>query len=76
MTVVSINSKSEGDVASALIEGFKKMGGKPEILYTDDETALSTPAIQDYLKENKVEHHRTRGHPNFSERAIRTFKDM
>ena len=76
MTVIPIKSKSEGDVASALIEGFKKMGGFPEILYTDDETALSTPAIQEYLKEHKIEHHRTRGHPNFSERAIRTFKDM
>ena len=76
MTVIPIKSKSEGDVASALIEAFKKMGGFPEILYTDDETALSTPAIQKYLKENKIEHHRTRNHPNFSERAIRTFKDM
>ena len=76
MTVIPIKSKGEGDVASALIEAFKKMGGFPEILYTDDETALSTPAIQDYLKENKIEHHRTRNHPNFSERAIRTFKDM
>ena len=77
MTVIPIKSKSEGDVASALIQGFKKMGGFPEILYTDDdETALSTPAIQDYLKENKVEHHRTRGHAPVAERAVRSFKDM
>ena len=33
------------------------------MLYTDDEGA-------------KIEHHRTRAHANFSERAIRTFKDM
>ena len=76
MVVIPINSESEGDVASALMEGFKKMGGFPKILYTDDETALSTPAIQDYLKEHNIEHHRTRGHPNFSERAIRSFKNM
>ena len=52
------------------------MNGKPELLYTDDETALNTQAIQDYLKEQGIAHHRTRGHPNFSERAIRTYKDM
>ena len=73
--VVPIKSKNEGDVASALIEGFNKMGGKPKILYTDDETALSTKSIQDYLKKHDIEHHRTRGHAQFSERGIRTFKD-
>ena len=54
------------------------MNGKPELLYTDDETALNTQAIQNYLKEEEegIAHHRTRGHPNFSERAIRTYKDM
>ena len=33
MTVVPIPSKSEGDVASALIECFNKMGKFPKILY-------------------------------------------
>ena len=75
MVVVPIKSKNEGDVASALIEGFNKMGGKPKLLYTDDETALSTKSIQDYLKEHDIEHHRTRGHAQFSERGIRTLKD-
>ena len=76
MVVVPIKSKGEGDIASGMIEGLKKMNGKPELLYTDDETALNTQAIQDYLKEEGIAHHRTRGHPNFSERAIRTYKDM
>ena len=76
MVVVPIKSKGEGDIASGMIEGLKKMNGKPELLFTDDETALNTQAIQDYLKEQGIAHHRTRGHPNFSERAIRTYKDM
>ena len=76
MVVVPIKSKGEGDIASGMIEGLKKINGKPELLYTDDETALNTQAIQDYLKEQGIAHHRTRGHPNFSERAIRTYKDM
>ena len=52
------------------------MGRKPEIIYTDDEGAMNKEAIQKYLKDENIEHHRTRAHPNFSERAIRTFKDM
>ena len=76
MVVVPILSKGEGDIASGMMEALKKMNGKPELLYTDDETALNTQAIQDYLKEQGIAHHRTRGHPNFSERAIRTYKDM
>ena len=75
MVVIPIKSKSEGDVASALIEGFNKMGGTPKLLYTDDEGALNTKSTQDYLKENNIEHHRTRGHAQYSERGIRTFKD-
>ena len=76
MYVVPIKSKQEGDVASGMIECLNKMGKKPEIIYTDDEGALNKEAIQKYLKDENIEHHRTRAHPNFSERAIRTFKDM
>ena len=52
------------------------MDKKPQIIYTDDEGALNKEAIQKYLKDENIEHHRTRAHPNFSERATRTFKDM
>ena len=76
MSVVAIKSKTEGDVASGMIECLNKMGKKPKIIYTDDEGALNTEAIQKYLKDENIQHHRTRGHPNFAERAIRTFKDM
>ena len=37
---------------------------------------MNKEAIQQYLQEQNIEHHRTRAHPNFSERAIRTFKDL
>ena len=76
MHVVAIKGKKEEDLASGTIESSHKMGKKPKIIYTDDEGALSKEAIQTYLKEQKIEHHRTRAHANFSERAIRTFKDM
>ena len=75
MAVVPIKTKGEGDVAAGIIEGFVKMGGTPEILYTDDESALSTDAMKKYLKDNDVRHIITRSHANIAERAIRTFKD-
>ena len=37
---------------------------------------MNKEAIQKYLQEQNIEHHRTRAHPNFSEGAIRTFKDL
>ena len=76
MHVVPIKGKKEEDLASGMIECLNKMGKKPEIIYTDDEGAMNKEAIQKYLKDENIEHHRTRAHPNFSERAIRTFKDM
>ena len=51
------------------------MGGPPEILHTDDVSALSTDAMKKYFKDNDVKHIVTRPHANIAERAIRTFKD-
>ena len=78
MVVAPMKSKSEktGDVAAGLIECLHKMGKKPNILYTDDEKALSSDDIQKYLNEQNIKHIITRRHANFCERAIRTFKDM
>ena len=76
MHVVPIKGKDEANIASGMIEAFHKMGGKPQILYTDDEGALQKKAIREYLDKEGIHHHRTRAHANFSERAIKTFKDM
>ena len=76
MHVVPIKGKDEANIASGMIEAFHKMGGKPQILYTDDEGGLQKEAIREYLDKEGIHHHRTREHANFSERAIKTFKDM
>ena len=76
MHMVAIQGKKEEDFASGMIECLHKMGKKPKIMFTDDEAAMNKEAIQKYLKDENIEHHRTRAHPNFSERAIRTFKDL
>ena len=49
-----------------MIECLNKMGKKPEIIYTDDEGAMNKEAIQKYLKDENIEHHRTRAHPNLA----------
>ena len=76
MHVVPITRKTEEDLASGMTQCPNKTGKNPGIIYADDEGAMNKEAIQKYLKDENIEHHRTRAHPNFSERAIHTFKDM
>ena len=52
------------------------MGGKPEVIYSDDEGALNSNEIQTYFNENKIKHIVSRGHAQVAERAIRTIKDL
>ena len=73
MHVVAIKGKQEEDLASGMTECLNKMGKKPKIIYTDDEGAMNKEAIQTYLQEQNIEHHRTRAHPNFSERRSKIY---
>ena len=74
MVVLPLPTKDGPEVASGLIEGVKKMGKKPEIIYTDEETSFSTDYLQKYFKEQGIQHYITRGHATFAEVAIKTFK--
>jgi len=51
------------------------MGKNPKIIYTDDEKAIASGEFQEYVESEGIELYRTRGHPAFAERFIRTFKD-
>ena len=73
--VIPIKSKQPDDILAGIMEGIKKMGKKPKMLYSDEESSLKTETITSYLEEEKIELHKTRGHPAFAERFIRTFKD-
>ena len=44
------------------------MGAKPKMFYSDEEGSLYSKTVIEYLEVEKVEIHRTRGHPAFSER--------
>ena len=75
-TVIPIKSKQPPDILAGVMEGMQKMKGKPEIVYSDEEGSLYNKTVEDYFKEEGIELYRTRGHPNFAERFIRTYKDM
>ena len=74
-TVIPIKSKEPPDVLAGIMEGLQKMGDKPELFYSDEEGSLYSKTVIEFLG-GKIEIHRTRGHPAFAERFIRTYKDM
>jgi hypothetical protein len=50
------------------------MGGKPEVVYSDDEGALNSKGIQAYFNQNNIQHIVSRGHAPVAERSIRTIR--
>ena len=75
-TVVILKSKQIPDMLAGILEGFQNMGGKPDTIYSDDEGALNGTVVQDFFKEQKIDHTKTRTHPMICERFIRTVKSM
>ena len=73
--VVPIKSKTPPDIIAGTMEGLQKMGKKPKIIYTDDERGIASSDFKEYVDSEGIELYRTRGHPAFAERMIRTFKD-
>lgn len=76
LNVVPIASKQPADMLAGIMENLKKMGKKPKMIYVDDEGSFNNQSVIDYLDEENFEIHRTRGHPAFAERSIRTIKEM
>ena len=74
-TVIPIKSKQPPNVLAGLMEGINKMSKKPRMLYSDEEGSLHSKTISEYLEDENIEIHRTRGHPAFAERFIKTYKD-
>ena len=54
---------------------YKKMKAKPKMIYTDDERGIASAEFKEYVDGEGIELYRTRNHPAFAERFIRTFKD-
>jgi hypothetical protein len=63
------------DILMAFHGIFHKMG-KPKMIYTDEDTSIGAPIVQQWLGEQEMKHVTTRTHASQAERQIRTFKDM
>ena len=73
--VVPIKSKDAPDVIAGTMEALQKMGKKSKMIYTDDEGSIGGSLFKEFVEGEGIELYRTRGHPAFAERFIRTFKD-
>ena len=73
--MVPIASKQPADITAGIIKALNKMGGKPKLIYSDNEGSLNTDLV-DFFKDEGIQNYKTRGHPHFAEPFIRTFKDM
>ena len=75
ITIIPIKSKTIPEILDAIKQIINKVG-KPKNVYTDNEGAWSRGTeIDKYFKDENINHIITLGHPNVSERAIRTIKD-
>jgi len=52
------------------------MGQSPKVLYSDNETSMSSKSLQKYLEDNDILHIATRGSAAVAEVSIKTFKNM
>ena len=75
-TVVPLHGKTTDEVLDSLKEGIRQMHGKPKVIYSDNEPAFSSTAIQTYLKDNNIKHIITLGHAPVAERQIRTINKI
>lgn len=76
MVVVPLASKEVGDVLAGIMESCQKLGGYPKTLMSDEEPAIYSQGVIDFLKKQGCRLITTRGHAAFAERGIRTFKHM
>ena len=76
MVIIPIASKEVGPVTAGIMEGCNKLGGYPKTLYTDEEPAISSAGVQEFLESKGVRLITARNHAGVAERAIRTFKNM
>ena len=74
--VVAIRSKQTDDFLAGLMECLEKMKEYPLFIFSDDEGALNSTLITDYLNKQGIKKLTTRSNASTAERFIRTFKDM
>jgi hypothetical protein len=76
ITVVPLKTKQPEDMLDGLKTGFENMGKSPKSIYSDDEGSFNSKLLQEYFKNNNIQHIVTRGHAPYAERGIRTVKSL
>lgn len=74
--VLPIENKQPDTILHAFRKMFEMMGGKPEVLYTDEEGSFLSNVVKKGMEDDGVRLFPTRGRAAFAERQIRTIKDM
>jgi hypothetical protein len=74
--VLLIDDKKPNTILAGIRKLFDMMGGKPEVLYTDEEGSFLSNLMKQGMEDDDVRLFATRGRAPFAERQIRTIKDM
>lgn len=74
--ITPVEGKDAHQLLTAIQRLFRKLGGEPGMLYTDQEPALKKPNITHFLDSKDVHLIMTMTHAAVAERQIRTFKRM
>ena len=73
---IPLKSKDSDEIIEAMKEAIRRMGGKSQLIFSDDEGTLRGEAFKEFVESEGMELHRSRGKANFVERYNRTLKDM
>ena len=76
IAVVPIENKTVGNLLPALEQAFRKMAGKPAMLYTDAESGLTANATRKWLNTKQIAHNITLRHAPVAERMIGHIKNL
>ena len=73
---IPLENKDAQTIVDKMPEVIRRMGGKSELIFSDDEGALRGDLFREYVESEGMQLHRTRGKAQFIERWNRTLKDM
>ena len=77
LAVEPLRDKTTDSIKAALERAFETLGGKPKMLYTDAEAALTSNEVQEWLnKEERIAHNITLRHAPLWERMIGHIKNQ
>jgi len=70
LAVVPLEDRSGRTLQHALTQSFGELGGKPGMIYSDAEAALTSREMQEWFKRERIAHSITLSHAPLAERMI------